>query len=139
MSGEALLFSLIPWWIWLIALSIGFISLILATCITLMAFTDGCFSDGEWKRTVLMAGAFVVLMIGERWLACSVILPSMGVLGLLVALIFCLGPLIFLCNKFWEMDRQVAIMFCFCTGGVAEGLHRIVVTPSVLWLAQTLM
>jgi|TARA_B100000809_G_scaffold249378_1_gene280664 hypothetical protein len=133
------LFSVIPWWIWLIALSIGFIIQILATCITLMAFTDGLFSDGEWKRTLVVASAFVVLIIGERWLAFGVILPSMGVLGLLVAPIFCLGPPILMCNKFWEMEWQVAIMFCFCIGGVAEGLHRIVVTPSVGWLVQTLM
>ena len=139
MSPEALIFSVIPWWIWLMALSIGITIQILATCITLMAFTDGLFSDGEWKRTLLVAGAFVVLVIGERWLAFGVILPEMGILGLLLAPIFCLGPLIFLCNKFWEMDWQVAIMFCLCIGAVAEGLHRMVVTPAVIWLARTLM
>ena len=139
MSPEALVFSLIPWWIWLIALSIGFSTLILATCITLMAFTDGLFSDGEWKRTLLLTTAFVVLTMGEYWLAFGFILPSMGILGLLAAPILCLGPPILMCNKFWEMDWQVAIIFCMCIMGVQVGLQKIVIGPSVLWLAQTLL
>ena len=136
MAAESLLVSLIPWWVWTLALSLGFITIVLATCITLMAFSDGIFGDGEWKQTVLMACGFNLLILVERWLAFGVILPNMGAAGLLVAPIFCMGPPILLCNKFFDMEWPTAILFCVLTGAVAQGLQQYVVLPSALWMVR---